>query len=68
MTEEESVTYRPIARHRLGKRIPAQEYAPTIRRPLLGKKLVNKPSQKCGGCFLRGPCREIIKGKRRSFE
>jgi hypothetical protein len=45
----DAVTYRPIARQRLGKHIPARANA--LERPLLGNNR---------GCFLRGPCKVVI--------
>jgi hypothetical protein len=39
------VTYRPIARQRLGEHIPTEAYARNIERPLLVNRSVNKPSQ-----------------------
>jgi hypothetical protein len=40
-----TVTYRPTARQRLGKHIPAEAYARTIGRQSLGNGSVNKLSQ-----------------------
>jgi hypothetical protein len=39
-----------------------------IERSLLGNGSVNKLSQQYRGGFLRGPCRGVIKGERRSLE
>jgi hypothetical protein len=62
------VTYRPVARQLFGKHIPAVATPATKGRPLLGNGSVNKPCQQQRGCFLRGPCRGVIKGQRRSLE
>jgi hypothetical protein len=62
------VTYRPIARKRLGKHIPAEAYVrnnrTSIARQWISKQVFSTTERQC---FLRGPCRRVIKGKRRSF-
>jgi hypothetical protein len=57
------VTCISIARQRLGKHIPVKRTRATDVRPLLDNDTVNKPPQQERGCFLRGPCRGVIKGQ-----
>jgi hypothetical protein len=62
------VTYRPIARQRLGKHIPAEAYArnrTSIARQQISKQAFSTIQRLC---FLLGPCRWVIKRQRRSFE
>jgi hypothetical protein len=64
----DTVTYRPIARQRVGKLLPAEAYArnnrTSITRQCISKQAFLKIERLC---ILRGPCRGVIKGQRRSF-
>jgi hypothetical protein len=66
--KEYTVTYRPIARQRLGKHIPAGANAHKIESLLLGNGWVNKPSQQERVCVSPWSVPRSNKGKRRSFE
>jgi hypothetical protein len=62
------VTYRPIARKRLCKHLPAGANArnrTSIARQRISKQAFSTIERLC---FLRGPCRGDIEGQRRSFE
>jgi hypothetical protein len=63
------VTYRPIARQRLGKHIPVEAYARN-NRTSIARQRISKPAFSTIDrlCFLLSPCRGVIKGQRRSFE
>jgi hypothetical protein len=56
------VTYRSIARQRLGKHIPAEAYArnnrTSIARQRISKQALSTIERLC---FLHGPCRGVIK-------
>jgi hypothetical protein len=60
----DTVTYRPIARQRFGKNIPARKRT-SIARQRISKQAFPTTERLC---FLRGPSRGIINGQRRSFE
>jgi hypothetical protein len=62
------VTYRPTARKRIGKHIPAEAYARKNRTSINRQRISKQASTIERLCFLRGPCRWIIKGQRGSFE
>jgi hypothetical protein len=64
-----NVTYRPIARQRFGKHIPAEEYSRNSRTSI-AKQWISKEAFSTIErlCFLRDSCRGVIKGQRRSFE
>jgi hypothetical protein len=63
------VTYRPIARQRLGKLIAAEAYACNSRTSIARQRISKQAFSTVGRlCFLRGSCRRVIKGQRRSFE
>jgi hypothetical protein len=63
------VTYRLIARQRLGKHILVEAYARNNRMSI-GRQRNNREALSTMErlCFLRGPCRGITEGQRRSFE
>jgi hypothetical protein len=56
------VTYRPIARQRLGKHIPAEVYARN-NKTSIARRRINKHAFLTteNVCFLRGPCKLAIK-------
>jgi hypothetical protein len=59
----------PIARQRLGKHIPAEAYARNNRTSIARQRISKQAFSTIERlCFLRGPCRGVIKGQRRSFE
>jgi hypothetical protein len=62
------MTYRPIARQRLCKHIPAKAYA-SGNRTSIARQQISKQAfstvERLG--VLRGPCRRFIKGQRWSF-
>jgi hypothetical protein len=63
------VRYRTIPSQRLGKHIPAQAYA-RKNRTSIDRQWICKQSFSTIEriCFVRGRCRRVIKGQRRSFE
>jgi hypothetical protein len=63
------VTYRPSTRQRLGKHIPAKAYAPNNRTSIVTQWISKQAFSTIQRLFfLCGPCREVIKGQRMSFE
>jgi hypothetical protein len=57
----------PIARQRLGKHIPAEENAPNNRTSIARKRISKQVFSTIERlCFLRGLCRGVINGQRRS--
>jgi hypothetical protein len=69
ISKQNIVTCIPIARQRLGKHIPVEAYARN-NSTSIAKQRVSKQAFSTieGQCFLRGPCRWVIRGQRRSFE
>jgi hypothetical protein len=65
---QDIVTHRPIARQGLGKHIPAEAYARNNRTSIARQRISKQTSTIQRLCFLRGPCRGIIKEQRMSFE
>jgi hypothetical protein len=65
---QDIVTYRPIAKQRIGKHIPAEAYALNNRTSIPTQRITKQSSTIERMFFLRGPCREVIKGQRRLFE
>jgi hypothetical protein len=64
-----TMMYRPTARQRLGKHIPAEAYARNIKTSITKQQISKQAfSTTEKMCFLRGPCRGVIKWQRRSFE
>jgi hypothetical protein len=61
------VTYKPFARQWLGKNFPVEAYARNSKTSF-ARQRISKPAFLTIDrmCFLRGPCRGIIKGQRRS--
>jgi hypothetical protein len=60
------VTYRPIARQRLGKHIPMEAKARNIRKSITRKRISKQAYLTIERmCFLSGPCRGAIKGQKR---
>jgi hypothetical protein len=63
------MTYRPIARQRLGKHIPSgantRNNRTSIARQPISKQAFSTTERLF---FLHDPCRDVIKGQRRSFE
>jgi hypothetical protein len=63
------MTYRPIPRQRFGKNIPTETYARKNRTSIARKRISKQVFSTIERlCFLRGQCRGVIKGQRRSFE
>jgi hypothetical protein len=63
------VTYRSIARQRLGKHIPAGANARNNWTSAAMQRVIKQVfSTRERLCFLRGPFRGVIKGQRKSFE
>jgi hypothetical protein len=63
------VMYRPIARQRLDKHIPAEAYARKNRRSIGRQRFSKQVFSTIEGLhFLHGPYRGVIKGQRKSFE
>jgi hypothetical protein len=63
------VTYRPFAKQRLCKHIPTEAYARSNRTSIARQRISKQAfstMQKL--CFLCGPCQDIIKVQKRSFE
>jgi hypothetical protein len=63
------VTYRLIARQRLGKDILASANARSNRKAIVRQRISKQAFSTIERlCFLRGPCGDVIKGQRKSFE
>jgi hypothetical protein len=61
--------YRSIARQQLGEHIPAEAYACNNRMSIAGQHISKQAFSTIERlCSMRGPCRGVIKGQRRSFE
>jgi hypothetical protein len=63
-----TVTSIHIARKRLGKHISAEAQARNNRTYIARQRFIKQPFSIERLGFLRGPCRGVIKGQRRSFE
>jgi hypothetical protein len=63
------VTYRPTARQRLGKHISAEAYELNNMTSISRQRICKQAFSTIQTLwFLRGPCREVIKGQRMLFE
>jgi hypothetical protein len=62
------VMYWPIARQQIDKHIPAKMKMRNNRTPIPRKRISKQASTTTERLFLRGPCRGVIKGQKRSFE
>jgi hypothetical protein len=62
------VTYRPIARQRLGKHIPEEAYVRKNKTSIVRQRISIQTLILERLCFLSGPYRGVIKGRRKSFE
>jgi hypothetical protein len=64
-----NVTYRPIARQRLGEHIPAEAYSRSNRTSTTRQRIRKQDFSTIESlCFLLGPCLVVITWQRRSFE
>jgi hypothetical protein len=63
------VTYRRIARQRFSRHIPSEAYTHNNRTSIARQRISKQAfSTMKRLCFLRGPCRGVIKEQRRSLE